>query len=324
MKGELSHMDLLSDPIFKEFIEAFMQLSRASEQLSLPEVRARSTQFFLSRDPVYESVERTEDLQIIGNDGNFIPLRIFVPKAETPLPVLMFFHRGGWVFGSVEEADPVCRKLANHVGCVVISVDYRLAPENPFPKPLEDCYEATKWAAANCKSYGGDADKLIVCGESAGGNMASVVTMMARDMDGPAIAAQVLICPVISSTINDEVYKNSVDRYFITKGAMKFFWEVYLQSPTEGTNPYASPEKSPDLKGLPPALVVTAEYDPLAIEAERYGQALKQAGVPVIVRQFPEVIHSFIDLPIYPESEKKAWIEQIGQSLNELLPLHKR
>lgn len=310
-----SSMNLLDNQKFKEFIDAFTRISKESEQLSLDEGRKLSTQFFLPQDTVYESMERIENLAILGKDQNKIPLRIFIPNDSKALPVLIYLHRGGWVFGNIEEADPVCRKLANHLNCIVVAVEYRLAPENPFPKPLEDCYDATQWIAENISQYGGDSTNLIVCGESAGGNLAAAVCLMARDRKGPSISTQLLICPVISSTIKDTSYENCVDRYFLTKDAMMFFWSMYLQSPGDDTNPYASPDLANDFANLPSAIIITAEYDPLHQEAEEYANSLRQAGVSVISKCFPEVIHGFIDLPIYEESQKISWINEIGNLL---------
>ncbi len=304
--------NLLDNPKFKEFIDAFIHLSKTAEQRSLAEARKFSTEFFLPPDTVYEPVNRVEDIEISGKHQNKIPLRIFIPNESSMLPVLIYFHRGGWVFGNIEEADPVCRKLANHLGCIVVAVEYSLAPENPFPKPLDDCYEATQWTAENIRDFGGDSSNLIVCGESSGGNLAAAVTLMARDKQGPALSAQLLICPIISSFIEESSYDSSVDRYFLTKDAMKFFWSMYLQSPGDDKKSYASPNLATDFIGLPPALVITAEYDPLRNEAESYASQLRQAGVSVESKCFPEVIHGFIDLPIYEENQKADWINEIG------------
>lgn len=305
--------NLLDNPKFKVFIDAFNSLAKETEQLPLDENRRLCTKFFLPPDTVYEPVARVENIEIVGKDQNKIPLRIFVPDASKALPVLVYFHRGGWVFGNVEEADPVCRKLANHMGCIVVAVEFRLAPENPFPKPFDDCYAATEWAATNIKKYGGDNSQLMVCGESVGGNLAAAVSLKARDTHGPSIAAQIMLCPVVTSTIKDASYDGSVDRYFITKDAMTFFWNMYLQNSGEGRNPYASPDQATDFSGLPPAVIVTAEYDPLRNEAEEYAEKLRRAGVSVISKCFPGVIHCFIDLPIYEEKQKVAWIKEIGQ-----------
>src|SRR3990167_5521022 len=155
-------IDLLANPKFANFIEAFEKISRASATISLDEGRRLSTEFFLPNDVVREDIKRIEDVEISGKDENPIKIRFFIPDDEKVLPVFIYFHRGGWGFGNVEEADPVCRKLANHLGCIIASVEYRLAPENPFPKPLEDCYAATEWIVKNSARFGGDADQIIV------------------------------------------------------------------------------------------------------------------------------------------------------------------
>ena len=156
-----------------------------------------------------------------------------------------------------------------------------------------------------------------MCGESAGGNLAATVALMARDEKKPFVSGQLLICPIISSMIHEAPYQNCVDQYFLTKGAMQFFWSVYLQSPENYSKPYASPNLASDFKGLPPAVIITAEYDPLHEEGENYADHLKAAGVPVLSKCFSEVIHGFIDLPIYDEEAKIAWIDEIGKLLKE-------
>ncbi len=305
--------DLLANPHFKSFMEGFSNLTRASQELSLQEGRKLSTQFFLTPDTVFEKVKRIEEVEILGRDHNKIPIRFFIPDESHTLPLLIYFHRGGWVFGNIEEADPICRKLANHLGCIVASVEYRLAPEHPFPKPLKDCYAATQWIHANADHFGGDKNRLIVCGESAGGNLAAAVALMARDRKGPPIESQLLLYPIISSTLQEEAYDSCPDRYFMTKEAMKFFWSMYVPSPELMSNPYASLECMTNLGGLPPAFIVTAEYDPLHHEAVSYADRLRQAGVEVMTKCFPGLIHGFLDLPIYEEAQKVAWVKEIGQ-----------
>jgi acetyl esterase len=312
-------INLLDNPKFKEFIDAFTRISKASENLSLDEGRKLSTEFFLSGDTVYEPVYLIENIEIQGRDQTKIPLRIYIPNDFKELPALVYFHRGGWVFGNINEADPVCRKLANHLGCIVVSVDYRLAPENPFPKPLNDCYDATLWTFENIAKFGGTNKKIVVCGESAGGNLAAVVALIARDKKQSFISAQLLICPVISSTINEAPYNSCVDQYFLRKDAMKFFWNMYLQSPENYNQPYTSPDLAPNFTGLPPAVIITAEYDPLRDEAESLAHHLKASNVPVLSKCFPEVIHGFIDLPFYDEKAKIGWINEIGKLLKELM-----
>ena len=314
-----SAKNLLDDPKFREFIDAFTRISKTAEQLSLAEGRKLSTQFFLPADTIYEPVARIENIEIEGKRQNKIPLRIFIPNESKTLPVLIYLHRGGWVFGNIEEADPVCRKLANHLECIVVAVDYCLAPEHPFPKPLDDCYDATQWVAKNIAMFGGNSANLIICGESAGGNMAAAVALMARDKQELFLSAQLLIYPVITSSIKDAPYDHCVDRYFLTKEAMEFFWSMYLQSPEDHTNLYASLDQGTDFTNLPPALIITAEYDPLHHEAEQYADTLRRAGVEVIFQCFPEVIHGFLDLPIYEEEKKIGFIEKMGDLLRDII-----
>lgn len=311
--------DLIDNPRFKAFIDAFAEISQASQEVSLDEGRRLCTQFFLPSDVVREDVKRIENVEILGKDQNKIKIRVFIPdSSSTDLPMFVYFHRGGWIFGNIEEADPVCRKLANRLGCIIASVDYRLAPENPFPKPLDDCYAATQWLAENCEQFGGNKNQIIVGGESAGGNLAAAVALMARDFNGPAIVAQVLIYPMITSSLNEEVYRNCPDQYFMTKDASQFMWSAYLQDSDARNSPYASLDQAKDLSNLPPAIVVTAAFDPLRQEGENYAQRLSQGGVKTLLKTFPKLIHGFLDLPIYDESQKNIWIGQIGELLHSL------
>lgn len=309
---------LFSDSKFKEFIEAFMRMSKASEPLSLDEGRKLSAQFFLPSDTIYEPVKKVENRIVRGRDGYPIPIRLFTPNLPFPLPVLIYFHRGGWVFGSIEEADPLCRKLANHLHCLVVSVGYRLAPEHPFPKPLEDGYDVVQWVAQHADSLGGDSRRIIVSGESAGGNLAAAAALMARDQKGPLLAAQLLIYPALTCHLQDASYRNSVDQYFLTKKAMKWFWKMYLQQIEDHDNQYASPLLASDLSSLPPAVILTAEYDPLHDEGEKYAKKLHQQGVPVATHCFPKAIHGCLDLPIYDEADKIRWIKEIRHLLNKI------
>lgn len=311
--------DLLADPAFKQFIDKANLVAELSESRSFPEQRRMSTQFVLTPEIVYEPVKAIEDVQIDGPDKNKITIRIYTPNHTTKLPIIVYFHGGGWVFGNLEDADPVCRRLANHANCIVASVEYRLAPEHPFPKPLEDCYTATQWMAENGARFGGDSKRLIVSGESAGGNLAAAVALMARDKQGPPITAQLLLYPAISSSIVDSAYDQCEDRYFLTKDSMEFFWSMYLQRAGDDKNPYASPDRARDFSGLPPAVIITAEYDPLRHEAERYADQLGKAGVKVIAKCFPGVIHGFIFIPLYEERQKAAWSEKIGQYLHKII-----
>lgn len=297
--------NLMENPKFKALIDGFGEVVKTSFESGLDAARKRCTEFFLSDTDELIEVESIQDVTIEGEDQHQIPLRIYRPSTGKELPVIVYFHRGGWIFGNIEESDPVCRMLAHYLECMVVSVDFRLSPENPFPKPLLDCYAATKWASTYAEGQ-----KLIVCGESCGGNLAAAVALMAKERGGPAISQQVLIYPIITSTILDEVYDNCVDQHFITKGGMQFMWSAYLGTPENGKNPLASVELA-DLRDLPPAVIITAEYDPLCQEGEMYGEKLREAGVAVQRMRVSEVIHGFLDLPLYDLEQKIAWTKAI-------------
>lgn len=297
---------------YNKFISEFTEIARKGENASLDESRKLGRDFFLQY-AVKEPIWKVEELKIEARDGLKIPVRLYRPR-EGNLPFMVYFHRGGFVFGSIEEADPVCRKLANHLDCIVASVDYRLAPENPFPTPLNDAYDSIVWL----KKYAGNAPKFIVCGESAGGNLAAASALLARDHEGPKIDLQLLIYPVIKALADDQAYENSEDKSFLTKDTMNFFWSMYLQKDGDNRAPYSSLDLCKNLKNLPQALVITAEYDPLRFEAADYAKKLKENGNQVSIIEFPQVIHGFIDMPIYTEDEKIAWIQKISQLINKL------
>lgn len=233
-----SSIDLLADPRFKLFIDNFTEHYKKIDHLPLPEQRKSDAEYVLKQIKCDEVVQRTENVEILGDDNNKIPLRIYVPSESNNLPVMVYFHGGGWTFGGIDEADAVCRRLANHLECIIVSVEYRLAPEFPFPKPLEDCYAATKWVADHIQLFGGDKENIIVSGESAGGNLAAAVALLARDKRGLKLSAQVLIYPAISSIIRDDVYDQCPDHYFMTKDVMKYFWSMYIQNPEDEKNRY--------------------------------------------------------------------------------------
>ncbi len=298
---------------YNKFIAEFTKLARVGESVSLDESRKLGRDFFL-QEAVKEPIFKVEDIKIEARDKHQIPARIYRPK-EGNLPFVVYFHRGGFVFGSIDEADPVCRRLANHLNCVIASVDYRLAPENPFPTPLNDAYDATLWL----REYAKNAPKFVVCGESAGGNLAAAVSLLSRDKKGPKIDLQLLIYPVIKANADDQAYDNSEDKAFLTKDTMNFFWSMYLQNPGDERAPYASLDLAHNFKNLPPSIVVTAEYDALRFEAADYAQKLKENGNEVVMKEFPKVIHGFIDMPIYSDEEKNAWIEEINRSIKAFI-----
>ena len=232
--------------------------------------------------------------RIDGPEGT-IALRINTPAGGGPFPLMMFFHGSGFVLCSLDTHDGMCRNLAAGIGCVVVSVDYRLAPEHKFPKGLDDCLAATRWAADNAVELGIDSALIMVAGDSAGGNMAAVTALRLRDQGGPGLCGQMLLYPVTDyHTPGTPSYVENADGYGLTRDTMKWFWAHYLTDPAEAENPHASPLRARDFAGLPPAYVSSAEYDPLRDEAERYGMRLRQAGVPTEITRFPGMNHGFL------------------------------
>ncbi|MCH2528652.1 MAG: alpha/beta hydrolase [Dehalococcoidia bacterium] len=233
----------------------------------------------------------------VESEGVAIPVRIYQPTQDGTYPILVWFHGGGWVLGNIETADPVARRLCIEGKCVVMSVDYRLAPETKFPGAVEDCYAVTEWAAKQGHIYGGDPDKIAVGGDSAGGNLATVVSIMAaRAEEGPKISFQMLIYPVTDYDFDTSSYNDNAKGYSLTKACMIWFWDHYLTGPEDSKDPRAVPIHDPNLSGLPPAIVITAEFDPLRDEGEAYGQKLLENDTPVIISRYDGVIHGFFSM----------------------------
>jgi acetyl esterase len=233
--------------------------------------------------------------QIIAGPDRPLRLRIYTPPGTGPFPLLVFFHGSGFVLCSLDTHDGMCRNLCAAAGCVVASVDYRLAPEHKFPTGIEDCLHATRWAAAHATELGADASRIAVAGDSAGGNMAAVTAIRVRDEGGPALCGQLLLYPVTDYyTPGTPSYEANAEGYGLTRDTMKWFWDHYLCDPSEGEHPHASPLRAPDLSGLPPALVITAEYDPLRDEGELYAKKLRASGVPTTFTRYDGVNHGFM------------------------------
>ncbi len=260
-----------------------------------------------------EPVARVENRTIPGPAGE-IPIRVYTPHGDGPFPALVFFHGGGWVICSLDSHDGICRALANGAGCVVVSVDYRLAPEHKFPAAPEDCFAATQWVATHAGELHADPARLAVGGDSAGGNLTVVVTQMAREHGGPTLAFQLLIYPAVDFR-SDAGYPSMTDNaqgYLLDKQAMDWFSDHYLRDEADRTNALASPMLASDLRGLPPALVITADYDPLRDEGEAYARRLQEAGVPVTVRRYPGMIHGFFGMTALFDRAKDAQEEAVA------------
>jgi acetyl esterase len=232
----------------------------------------------------------------IPGPGGDIPVRVYRPLGEG-LPILVYAHGGGFVFCDLDSQDGLCRTIANHVPAVVISVGYRLAPENPWPDAAEDVYAAAQWAAHNADRVGGDGQRVVVCGDSAGGNLAAVTAVMARDRGGPPIAAQLLIYPVIAADFDNESYRLFGTGFYNPKPALQWYWDQYVPAAADREHPYASPLRA-NLTGLPPAVVVTAGHDPLRDEGIAYADALEAAGVLTSRCYFEGGIHGFMTMPM--------------------------
>ncbi len=256
---------------------------------------AATTKIFAPQTPELASIE---ERQIPGAQQP-IPARLYRPKTDeaggSPLPILVYFHGGGWVFGDIETHDALCRIVADGAGCLVASIDYRLAPEHKYPAGLEDCLAATRWMAGNAGAIGGDGGKLAVGGDSAGGNLAAAVAQRARDEGGPALAFQWLIYPALDFTADNASVRENATGYLLTKQAIDWTRDQYLADPLEeATDPGASPGLTRELAGLPPALIQSAQYDPLRDEAEDYAARLTAAGVPVESILYDGMVHGFM------------------------------
>ena len=239
-----------------------------------------------------EPVGSVEDSYFPGPKSE-IPIRIYRPDDDEGHPLVMLFHGGGWVIGDLDAEDTTARGTCSRVNAVVVSVDYRLAPETRFPGAVEDCYEATKWAVENSDSLGIDGSRVATTGTSAGGNLSGAVSMMARDLNGPAISHQVLFCPVIDFDFNRQSYIECAEGYGLTREAMIWYWNQYTGTGEDRSNPYAALIKASDLSGLPDATIIAAQYDPLVDEAVAYGDALKAAGVDTLSVVYDGMTHGF-------------------------------
>jgi acetyl esterase len=237
-------------------------------------------------------VAAVADRRVPGPAGE-LPVRVYTPEGSPPFPIVVFFHGGGWVVGTLDTYDPLCRALAAATPAVVVSVDYRLAPEHRWPAAVEDAYAATEWASRNAAALGGVQHRLAVAGDSAGGNLAAVVALGARDRGGPAIAFQLLVYPVLDVAGGTASWQEYADGYHLTADGMRWYWDHYLGG-ADGAAPDASPLRAAFVGGLPPALVIGAEYDILRDEGEAYAARLAEAGVDASASRHAGVVHGFV------------------------------
>ncbi len=245
---------------------------------------------------------RTEDHTIDSGDGSF-RVRVLVP-IDDPQGVIVYYHGGGWVLGNIDEYHALGTKLAERTSCAVVLVDYRKAPEHRYPVAVDDSYAALEWAAAHVSEIAGSDVPLFVAGDSAGGNLSAVMAVRARDRGGPEIALQILIYPVTDCDFERASYVDPENALVLTREAMVWFWDHYVPEAAQRTEPDASPLHTPDLSGLPPAVVLTAEHDVLRDEGEAYAERLEAAGVAVDFQRHLRQIHGFWNLLMLPGSER--------------------
>jgi acetyl esterase len=294
------------DPQAQQVLDQLEALGLPQSHMVSPE-EARINMLSRPRAPGPE-VAKVED-RVIPGTGPDIPVRIYAPEGNGPFPALAWYHGGGWVIGNLETADGTARHLAVEANCVVVSVDYRLAPESKFPAASDDCYAATQWIAQNAQSINVDPSRIAVGGDSAGGNLAAAVSLMAKDRGGPPITCQILVYPVTTRDFSTGSYQENADGYSLTLDAMKWYWDQYLRSDADGSNPYAAPSAAKDLSGLPPALVITAEFDPLRDEGEAYAECLQEAGVTTTCTRYDGMIHGFFGMSAVIDKGKQAIAE---------------
>ena len=302
------------DPQVKTLLDQTVGLPRM-EEMSVADVRKQIERRVAANLPVLP-VASVSNRTIAGAGGK-VPLRIYTPNGNAPFPLMVFFHGGGFVICNLDTHDSVCRNLCSAAGCVVVSVDYRLAPEHKFPAALEDCYAAIKWAAEHARELNADPQRLVTAGDSAGGNMVAVTALMIRDKGGPALCGQLMIYPVTDYFApGHHSYTENGEGYGLTAAGMRWFWGHYLNSESEADNPFVSPLRASNLRGLPPALIITAEYDVLRDEGELYGQRLADAGVPTKVSRYDGMNHRFFHMYGLVDKAKEA-LEECAMWIKE-------
>lgn len=272
-------------------------------QLSVDEVRATTSEVFAVENPL--PVGAVIDRTVPGPEQD-VPIRIYLPEGEKPFGVTMFFHGGGFVSGGLDSHDQLCRELTNAAEVAVVAVEYRLAPEHPFPAAVKDAYAATEWVAENAVEIGGDLSRFAVAGDSAGGNLAASVAHMARDRNGPELAYQLLLYPEVSYHRNWDSVEENGEGYFITAEDLNWFDEQYFEDDIDRMNVYGSPLLTHDFENLPPATVVTGGFDPLRDEGVTYAERLEDAGISVTHRHYDDAIHAFVQMATDPFGFKRS------------------
>ncbi len=288
------------------------------ESMSIADARGMSQGMrALGGEP--EPLAAVEDLKVPGNTP--LAVRVYTPEGAGPFPGVVYFHGGGYVIGDLDSHDLICRAISRRARAVVVAVDYRRAPEDKFPAAFDDCLSATEWVAANANRLKIDAHRIAVAGDSAGGTLATGVASSCRDRGGPALALQVLVYPVANMRDMDTAsHKEFAEDHFLTSSAMTWFRDEYITRPEDAADPRISPIFAADLRGLPPALVITAECDPLRDEGEAYAKRLSDAGVPVTQTRYAGMIHPFFSM-IGVSAKAREALDQVAGAIKSMRPV---
>ncbi|WP_371813409.1 alpha/beta hydrolase [Brevibacillus sp. HB1.2] len=304
------------DPRAKVYLERINQLP------PLHKLEPQAVRDIFAQIPAVEvelaPLAKVEDKLIPAGADAEINIRMYTPEGQGPFPLFVYYHGGGWVIGDLETVDASCRMLAHLSGRIVVSVDYRLAPEHKFPVPVADSYAALKWVSENASSINGSASDLVVGGDSAGGNLSTVLSLLAKDQNGPAIKAQVLVYPVTDMRFDSPSYMEFQEGFGLNRDLMLWFSNHYINHEYDKGNPYVAPLSARDLSNLPPAIVITAECDVLRDEGIAYAERLKNAGVKVEAVCEKGLVHGyFTNMAVFPE-QIKATISRITEFLHTI------
>ena len=291
------------NPKIQYFLDQMNTMPLSMDQVTPEAMRSSESSGLMALQK--EPVEKVED-RTISLAGRNIPIRIYTPKSEGPYPALVFYHGGGWVLGSIESHDAVCRELANLAACVVISVEYRLAPEHKFPSAVDDAYESLEWVASRAAELGIDPDRIAVGGDSAGGNLATVACLIAKERHGPRVVHQLLLYPSAGPAADYPSMTENGEGYLLTREMMGWFQSHYLQSAEDRSHPYLSPILSNELEGLPSATILTAQYDPLRDVGIAYAEKLQSHGVEVFHKNYEDLIHGFANFTSFVPEARQA------------------
>jgi acetyl esterase len=295
------------NPKIQYFLDQLNTMPAIPMDQITPEAMRSSEASQLAAQPK-EPVEKVED-RTIPLAGRSLPIRVYTPTGEAPYPALVFYHGGGWVLGSIESHDAVCRELANLASCVVVSVEYRLAPEYKFPAAVDDAYESLEWVASHATELGIDKDRIAVGGDSAGGNLATVACLITKERNGPNVVHQLLLYPSTGPASDYPSMAENAKGYLLTGEMMGWFQTQYLQSDKDRIHPYLSPILSDNLEGLPPATILTAQYDPLRDVGIAYAEKLQAHGVKVVHKNYEDLIHGFANFSGFVPEARQAVAE---------------